>query len=581
MTKAALSIAVLCLLAPALGAQSRGEARIAALYREAADNAFERGEKENAIELLQRLLTFDATDVTARLRLVYLLLDDNRLDDSIPDHLHRIQMHTGDPEVLADVAVVEALYFYRIRDFDRVVDVAGATDSLAYVDPRLFSLVIKANHALGRGSLAYSQTEEALERFATHPDVLSAAMTVRGAFLGAEELASLADSGPHRPSTAIPLSERRIFAEKDEAALLLDLALTAASARIAGVVAGHYVAAGGTHPAAYVLEAEAAAAEDAASIEEAVVEAFVEADGGRNLHLIERMAGALPAELRGRVLDLLPATGTVGADYDLDGFYERVFSFEAGALTAVEEDPDQDGRPDVIVRFESGRDASSVEYTAEGLTVEFLDYPRLSALVYRQGLLEARYLLHPRRYREPLVVSDSAADSPAVSAEEMPAALSFGGVRPAPDYSRRMLSEMSYRIVDSTPGGLVSILEHSGGIPVRRLEDDNGDGRIDRIAVFRNGVPSTGVRDLDHDGVFESVVLFDDGVPAALLVDENGDGVPEARERYTDGYLGEWDINEDGIVDASEYRDAAGAVRREFAPVIRGPIDVETWGHLP
>ncbi len=577
MTKTALSIAVLCLVVPGLVAQSRGEARIAALYREAAENAFAREDKANAIELLKKLLSFDQTDVSARLRLVYLLLDADQLDESITDHIQKIREHSGNPDTLADVDVVEALLHYRLRDFHGVLAAVGEMQALTYLDPRLVSLVIKSNHALGRRAVAFAQAEDALERFPTHPDILSAAIAVRGAFLGAEELAGMQEADRRRPQIAAPLSERRLLAAKDEAALLFDLAVAAASPRAAGVLARDYLDAGGTHAAAYVLQAEAAGrgpATDGDSVDfDALVAAFVEADGARNLHLIERIGRVVPPRLRRQAYGLLPRSGTLRSDRDLDGFAEEMYSFEEGRVRTVEVDPDQDGRGDRVVRFAPAAVPAEIYYDDMGLTVEYSDYPRVMALCYNDGLLEARYVLHPRRYALPLVELNT-------FAEGAPEAVLLGEVLPAPDYSLRMLAEMSYRIIDSTPGGLVSILQHTRGVPIRRLEDGNGDGVIDRVVAFVDGVPSTGMRDLDHDGRFESVLLFEDGLPAALLVDQDGDGNPEARERYTDAYLGEWDINEDGIIDVSEYRDAAGIVRREFANVISGPIDVETWGHL-
>jgi hypothetical protein len=107
-----------------------------------------------------------------------------------------------------------------------------------------------------------------------------------------------------------------------------------------------------------------------------------------------------------------------------------------------------------------------------------------------------------------------------------------------------------------------------GGVLVRELFDENGDGRVDRTVRYD---PATGQRsyeeeDANQDGLVDSWVEYARGQVQRRRQDASGDGQPDAWSFYRGGQIArvEEDRNGDGFRDRVGQFDAAGKLRREI-----------------
>lgn len=550
---AAISLLVAALVRPSpAAAQLAGDERIAALYREAARGALETGDDSTAVEAFRRVLDYDPDDYESLLALVRLELELPVLPTRLPFRIDRLS-GSPDPDIADEAHFLRARYLYRVRRFDELVVRLGPAD--AYLEPRSAALRIRALVADGNDQAARAAAQAALGRFPANEAIVDAALEALGAFLQAED---------------------HIHAAGNSAELYLRLASVAPDASSRRQFARQYLNGGGRDALAVVLLVEAAAVgEGTAAASD--VEAFSSLDGSDNLALQRRLIAALrsmgsdspESELESLVLGLQPQEGPAGWDADLDGYSEAVYTYAGAMLREIALDPDQDGRPAVVVGMTADGLPGEVRFEDSGRYFEYRTYPEVSRVGFRDADATGRdraYHMAPNRLAAPTLAWDF---------QEPVPYLAFGGLASAlPVYPLEDLARLAYRLTERSSEGATRVADLSAGLPLRAVEDLDGDGMTDRIVRYSDGGARTVLRDIDGDGAFETTELHGTGGAVTIFVDTDGDGAPDVREVHAGGYLGEWDLNGDGLVDIAEARRANQETLVEFSGEFDGFLDL-------
>ncbi|MDR1231127.1 MAG: hypothetical protein LBK61_06980 [Spirochaetaceae bacterium] len=243
-------------------------------------------------------------------------------------------------------------------------------------------------------------------------------------------------------------------------------------------------------------------------------------------------------------------TGFITIDEDRDRIVETRVAYRAGRLLSYEHDADQDGVPDVSVRFVDETPESGF-LAAGNIALSWQGFPSISH-AEKDGL---RYDFAPRSlFYAPFRLRELCGDT----------------ILPEPDgyvstMTERTLAGFALAVTrDSREfDGAVEVITMRDGVPVYAEERLNG--RVVSETVFERGVPVQQLVDLDVNGSLETVrrfraervpdyYPFHEITPSSQISDFNGNGVAEYKEEYAaDGTVSRfWDMDEDGVY---EYRE--------------------------
>ncbi|HET7839751.1 MAG TPA: hypothetical protein VFL04_08320 [Rectinemataceae bacterium] len=294
--------------------------------------------------------------------------------------------------------------------------------------------------------------------------------------------------------------------------------------------------------------------------------------------------------------------GTVGADRDGDGIDEEWTRLEKGRPVEWRRDPDQDGSTILRVAFAAGL-PSAFELIHGGTVIKgsFSSYPACSSLSFTasapsdprtpadQGVmpgagprsetggrsLTRTYLFGPEGFAYmPLIMPgpDAAGFLPAPGPDGPP--------------TERAASAFALALREAVSGtGTETLTRLDRGLPQER--DSYRDGRLFARLSYDKGRPTTERVDTDGDGVFETERSYVwDGAEyyvAWVSVDTNGDGRFDYREQTRFPFRKEWDYGGKSGIDAVQFQQADGSIRREFSSRLDGELDeviVVSGGHV-
>lgn len=268
-------------------------------------------------------------------------------------------------------------------------------------------------------------------------------------------------------------------------------------------------------------------------------------------------------------------TGTLGYDSDGDGFFETRTSFQAGGMESWVLDFDQDGLPEISLKFRDGLPESGRTALAGGEAVfEYGEYPYLSRVLYRTSKGVREYLFSP-----------DALPFAAVDLYSGPGREDGEGFAPRrteiPFPAETACAASAFRVTDRPEdrdsASVATDLDR--GVPVRSLVR-TADGR-DGLRVYRAGAPLYELADMDGDGLYESRYLYPTGrtgtapaaVPVRFEADFDLDGVFEYTEDLEAPFARTWDYDGDGLVDARAEATGDGGEIREFSRRFDGRLD--------
>jgi len=270
-------------------------------------------------------------------------------------------------------------------------------------------------------------------------------------------------------------------------------------------------------------------------------------------------------------------SGVLGYDTDGDGLFETRTAFLDGEISSWTLDFDQDGIPELTLKFrdslpESGRMVLS---GAEAV-FEYGEYPYLARALYRT----------PKGVREYLFSPDALA-FPAVEFYSGPGRGTGEGFAPRrtgnPFPSETACAVSAFRVTEGPDSrdAATRVTDVDRGIPVLG-RTRTADGRAG-ILVYRSGKPQYELADMDGDGLYESRFLFspDSRLPASPAVtapyrfeaDFDLDGVFEYTENLVSPFERTWDYDGDGRVDARAAALVDGGELREFSRRFDGRLD--------
>ena len=263
-------------------------------------------------------------------------------------------------------------------------------------------------------------------------------------------------------------------------------------------------------------------------------------------------------------------TGTVGYDGDGDGIYDTVTSYSQGEIRAWSLDFDQDGVPELSLKFrENVPDSGKMFLKGAEVAFEYGEYPYFSRVLFILPGTVREYIFSPDSLGFPVVAlslegerKDGKEYSPQRTSVPMP--------------SENALAASAYRVTErpSVTGLPVRITDVDKGLPVRSLVKTR-DGR-GGIVIYRNGAPEYELADMDGDGLYESRYLYDSTVfsePSSFEADFDLDGEYEYRERLIYPYERTWDYDGNGTVDARTSSLGDGRELREFSRKFDGRLD--------
>lgn len=250
--------------------------------------------------------------------------------------------------------------------------------------------------------------------------------------------------------------------------------------------------------------------------------------------------------------------GTMTLDTNDDGSHEIMIRYEAGLPASMSVDDNQDGMPDLLVDFSDGVPVSiELESGTTRMRVRYAAWPYATTVELHTGTSSERYHFGSSVMSIPLVQYHLLVrGSPGSIRGLTPAGL---GVP-----NRNHLASNAYRIEKLSPQGRESLLAMDG-IPQRAWWQDEY-GRQGRI-VYREGLPVDERMDLNGDGVFEARRHWRRDVggnpyPAYIEVDQDSDGIYEYRESLVSPFLKSWDLDGDGLFDASLENSPGGTIIR-------------------
>jgi tetratricopeptide (TPR) repeat protein len=243
-------------------------------------------------------------------------------------------------------------------------------------------------------------------------------------------------------------------------------------------------------------------------------------------------------------------SGFITTDENHDGIAETRAEYRNGRIVSYNHDADQDGLPNITVRFAGEIPESG--FLAEGnITLHWQEFPGVRQ-AERDGL---RYDFAPRTlffapFRLQEFCGKTIFPEPDVYAGTITERTLAGFALAITRYSREF-------------DGAEEVITMLDGIPVRAEERLNG--RLVSETEFDRGFPVRQLLDMDLNGSLESVRRFREDlsreyypvreiVPVSQVSDFNDNGVAEYKEEYAaDGTVSRfWDMDEDGVY---EYRE--------------------------
>lgn len=264
-------------------------------------------------------------------------------------------------------------------------------------------------------------------------------------------------------------------------------------------------------------------------------------------------------------------SGRVDSDEDGDGYSEARATYASGALVSYAYDADQDGLPELSLRFSDGLPTDGEISSLSGAAS-----PSLPQSPADQNLILVRWFRYP-------YVQD--ATYRAVRYFAAPAAFSYAPVLLTPLISGSPLPALRFPRIDRRSGALSerSLISFASAL---ERKSDVADGAVERISLvssipvsseiyvggllaamtrYEKGFPVERWADLDLDGRMEILYRYGPqperpGVldqlpqPEETLLDADGDGAWEYRElRSPDGSITRyWDDDGDGDWDIQE-----------------------------
>ncbi|HOX12255.1 MAG TPA: hypothetical protein PLB56_05060 [Spirochaetales bacterium] len=270
-------------------------------------------------------------------------------------------------------------------------------------------------------------------------------------------------------------------------------------------------------------------------------------------------------------------SGVLGSDPDGDGYFETRSTVRDGAVESWLLDFDQDGLPELSLRFLDDLPGSGrMTLTGAETVFEYGEYPYLNRVLYRTSSGVREYLFSP-----------DALAFPAVELFAGPGRGSGEGFAPrrtdAAFPTEAACAAAAFRVTarPEDRGSPVSVTDLDRGVPVRgRIRTP--DGR-DGILVYRNGMPQYELADMDGDGLYESRFLYPRdpkraasgtvSSPYRFEADFNLDGVFEYAENLTFPFERTWDYDGDGRTDARATALGDGGELREFSRRFDGRLD--------
>jgi hypothetical protein len=242
--------------------------------------------------------------------------------------------------------------------------------------------------------------------------------------------------------------------------------------------------------------------------------------------------------------------GSITVDENHDQIVETRAAYREGRLVSYDHDADQDGLPDVSVRFTAEMPESAL-LAAGNISLYWQDFPSVR-YAERDGL---RYDFAPRslffspfRLRE--LCGQTLFPEPDVYAaaitERTLAGFALAITRDSREFSGAqevitMLDGIPVHAEERQGGRLVSEIEFDRGFPVTQLADLDLNGSLETVRRFR----TDGTR--DYYPFYEIVV-------ESQVSDFNDNGIAEYKEEYAaDGTVSRyWDMDEDGVYEYSE-----------------------------
>ncbi len=359
--------------------------------------------------------------------------------------------------------------------------------------------------------------------------------------------------------------DRHVARTADYRAALLDFILISPAAEERRELLERYFDLGGSHPTAYAV----ALASDLGQAYDQFVEAGAYRDRTALSIAAEAVAGS---RFEDELASLMGGfSGTIVEDRNRDGFYESLLEVEAGLPATWVVDRETDGETEWTVSFRAGVPTEATyEAAGRGHHVAYLDYPEVAWVCFPDLPEKPRYHLRPQsidfvvvptelvRLADPLTLATSIdlVERPSVMSQAKAAALAY-----LVEFHDENGRPRAHAIYDD-------------GLPIRRFEDESGDGTIDHVVEYADGTRIAAVRDPDEDGYFEVTEQYQDDNLVLRLVDEDDDFLIEYAEAPNQPATYSWDTNRDGTVDVREIEIGRNRVLREFSTSQPGVFDI-------
>jgi tetratricopeptide (TPR) repeat protein len=368
------------------------------------------------------------------------------------------------------------------------------------------------------------------------------------------------------------LLQRGIREMPRDTELLYQLATLETDAKTRAELIDRYLQIGGTDPGAALL-AVIGGARDA----ERFIEDFFRLGGNGRVGYIDtlqeylsggRIAGRAETDVA-RMLD--EYMGTRILDTNRDGYYEQLYRYDPGQLRSWTSDEDQDGIPEVTIRFDGEDPETLLLSSAENLPhleYRYSDYPYLEAVAFVSGSTRREYRIIPYQVDQPALVS--------LPQQALPLELR-ADVAAAEEYFRKNSYQMKEYSEDTlTPD---RVYHYLNGRITRIDENPDPLGNFTHTIHYAGSLPVEGYRDLDGDGVPEIREEFEEGRLRRIILDKNGDGVNEFEQVFESGSTRMyWDYNDDGLFDSREYVRTDGERVRNFSSRLNGTYDLTFVG---
>ncbi len=266
-----------------------------------------------------------------------------------------------------------------------------------------------------------------------------------------------------------------------------------------------------------------------------MVAGFIELGGAEDSVLVREMAFALRGQGRDELIEELlepleSFSGTLYGGGGRNGFFTEALELQDGRVLRYEGYPRGAATAQVVFSLDADGLPSYLEFHANGMRtrVWYRDYPVVEQVGVGPAAFEAssrRYSIIPDRVRVAALRIPTGVDSATPWPLRLP--LPETESDEAWEIDLEDIRRHSYRLVESDPHSerVIAVNDLHNGLPLRRVVDESGDGRIDYILLYHNGVPVRAVRDLNSDGYFEQVELYAAGELIATAFDEDDSGM--------------------------------------------------------